>query len=135
MNGKKKLASPTAVASFHLRLNTAGSSSAPARNVSTIAPMPERNLTQDSSVPRMADPTAAPMINWAMMPTTISESAVETRSQIDSSDAMSAKPSHSAANAQTPVMSTSPPLAEAGQKKARLAASHQRTPTPGLTQR
>ncbi len=38
---------PTAAASFHLSLKTIGSSSAPARNVSTIAPIPERNLIQD----------------------------------------------------------------------------------------
>ena len=53
----------SAAASFHLSLNTCGSSSAPARNVRTIAPMPERNLTQDSSVPSTAEPTAAPMIS------------------------------------------------------------------------
>ena len=44
---KKKLASPTAAASFHFNLKTTGSSSAPARKVRTIAPMPERNFTQD----------------------------------------------------------------------------------------
>ena len=91
-NGKKKLARPTAAASFHLSLNTTGSSSAPARNVRTIAPMPDRNLTQDSSVPSTAEPIAAPMMSWAMVPTTISESAVEMRSQIDSRLAISAKP-------------------------------------------
>src|SRR5262249_14090834 len=42
--GAKKLTSPTAVASFHLRRNTSGSSSAPARKVRTIAPAPARNL-------------------------------------------------------------------------------------------
>jgi sodium/hydrogen exchanger family protein len=38
--GKRKLASPTVAASFHLSLKTCGSSSAPARNVRTIAPIP-----------------------------------------------------------------------------------------------
>src|SRR5713226_10264933 len=78
-NGAKKLINPIAVASFHLRLKTSGSSSAPARNVSTMAPMPDKNLTQDSSVPSSAAPMTAPMTSWAMVPTTISDSAVEMR--------------------------------------------------------
>ena len=69
--------------------------------------MPERNFTQDSSVPRMVDPITAPMINWAIVPTTISESAVEIRSQIEIKLAISARPSHNAARAQTPVMKSS----------------------------
>ena len=48
-----------------------------------MAPMPERNLIQDSSVPSTADPIAAPMINCAMVPTTISDSAEEIRNQIE----------------------------------------------------
>src|SRR5580704_10500411 len=104
MNGKKKLASPTAPASFHLSLKTSGSSSAPARNVRMIAPIPERNLIQDSSVPRIAEPIAAPIMSWAMVPTTISERAVEIRNQIESRLAISARPSHNAASAHTPVM-------------------------------
>src|SRR5215467_6603708 len=103
-NGNAKLASPTETASFHLARKTTGSSSAPARNVSTIAPMPERNLTQDSSVPSTAEPIAAPMRSCAMVPTTISDSAVEMRNQIESRLAISARPSHSAASAHTPVM-------------------------------
>ena len=39
-----------------------------------------------------------------MVPTTISESAVDIRNQIDNRLATSARPSHNAANAQTPVM-------------------------------
>jgi hypothetical protein len=70
--------------------------------------MPERNFTHDSSVPSMADPMAAPMINWAIVPTTISDSAVEMRSQIDTRLAISASPNHNAANAQTPVICKSP---------------------------
>src|SRR5580704_18162773 len=104
MNGKKKLASPTAPASFHLSLKTSGSSSAPARNVRMIAPIPERNLIQDSSVPRIAEPIAAPIMSWAMVPTTISERAVEIRNQIESRLAISARPIHNAASAHTPVM-------------------------------
>ena len=102
--GKKKLASFTAAASFHFSLNTTGSSSAPARNVKTIAPIPERNLTHDSSVPRTADPTAAPITSCAIVPTTISDSAVEIRSQMDRRLAMSARPNQSAARAHTPVI-------------------------------
>src|SRR5262249_18595809 len=136
--GAKKLASPTAVASFHLRRNTSGSSSAPARNVRTIAPMPERNLTQDSSVPSNAAPTAAPMISCAIVPTTISDNAVEMRSQIDSKLAIKASPSQSAASAHTPVMlpphvsGTPRPHGPAAQQKTRLAAGHGRTPTACL---
>src|SRR5258708_17926827 len=104
MNGNRKLASPTAAASFHLSLNTKGSSSAPARNVSTIAPMPARNLTQPSSAPSTADPMNALKINWAVAPTMISDSAVETRSQIENRPAITARPSHNAASAHTLVM-------------------------------
>src|SRR5439155_16334005 len=102
-NGAKKLISPTAVASFHLRRNTSGSSSAPARKVSTLAPVPESNLIHPWSPPSTAVPTSAPMSSCAMVPTTISESAVATRSQIDTSVAMSASPSQSAASAQVSV--------------------------------
>src|SRR5262249_50848853 len=103
-NGKKKLARLTATASFHLSLNTAGSSSAPARNVSTIAPTPERNLIQDSSVPSTAEPMMAPKITCATVPTTISDSAVEMRSQIENSPAINARLNQSAASAHTLVM-------------------------------
>src|SRR5689334_9088828 len=107
-NGNAKLASPTETASFHLARKTTGSSSAPARNVSTMAPMPARNLTQDSSVPSTAEPIAAPMMSCAIVPTTISDSAVETRNQIDSRLATSASPTHKAANAQTLVIAHLP---------------------------
>ena len=102
-NGAKKLTRPTAVASFHLRRNTFGSSSAPARNVSTIAPVPERNLIQPWSAPSAAVPISAPITSWAIVPTTISDSAVATRSQIEISVAASASPSHKAASAQISV--------------------------------
>jgi hypothetical protein len=44
-------------------------------------------------------------MSWATVPTTISDSAVDTRSQIDNRDAISARPSQSAAKAQIDVMS------------------------------
>src|SRR5262249_26015863 len=84
--------------------NTAGSSSAPAKNVRTMAPVPATNLIQDSSVCSMVAPTVAPMTSWATVPTTISESAVATRNQIETRVAKSASPSHNAACAQTAVM-------------------------------
>ena len=52
----------------------------------------------------MADPMAAPMMSWAMVPTTISDNAVEMRNQIESRLATNARPSQSAANAHTLVM-------------------------------
>src|SRR5258707_6860301 len=81
-----------------------GSSSAPARNVSTIAPMPARNLTQPSSAPSTADPMNALNVKWAVAPIMISDSAVETRSQIENRPAITARPSHNAASAHTLVM-------------------------------
>src|SRR5271170_6875037 len=66
--------------------------------------MPERNLIQDSSVPRTAEPITAPIINCAIVPTTISDRAVEIRSHIESRLAINARPSQSAARAHTPVM-------------------------------
>jgi hypothetical protein len=44
------------------------------------------------------------MTNWATVPTTISESAVATRNQMESIVATSAKPSHKAACDQTSVI-------------------------------
>ena len=58
--------------------------------------------------PKTAEPIAAPMINWAIVPTTISDKAVEMRSQIESRLAISARPNHNAASAQTPVICQSP---------------------------
>src|SRR5271170_6442799 len=66
--------------------------------------MPERNLIQDSSVPRTAEPITAPIINCAIVPTTISERAVEIRSHVESRLAINARPSQSAARVHTPVM-------------------------------
>ena len=51
---------PMPVASFHFCLNTTGSSSAPARKVSRMAPAPDRNLIQVASPVRIALPSAAP---------------------------------------------------------------------------
>ena len=59
-------------------------------------------------MPSTAAPTAAPMINWAIVPTTISDRAVEMRSQIESRLAISARPNQKAASAQTLVMCKSP---------------------------
>jgi len=90
---------PIVVVSFHRVRSTAGSSSAPARNVSRIAPVLARNFIHDWSAPSAAAPTSAPIASWATMPTTISDMAVAMRSQIDSRVAASASPSHSAASA------------------------------------
>jgi hypothetical protein len=91
-----------------------------------MAPVPERTLTQVSSVPSTAAPIAAPIMSWATVPTTISDSAVDTRSQIDSRDAISARPSQSAAKAQIDVMSCLHvhvrKQVEGRQQKTRLAA-------------
>jgi hypothetical protein len=48
------------------------------------------------------------MINCAIVPTTISDSAVEMRNQMDSKLAINARPSHSAANPHTLVMVRAP---------------------------
>src|SRR6266545_3225123 len=74
--------------------------------------MPERNFIHDSSVPNRADPIAAPIINCAIVPTTISDRAVEMRNQIESRLAISARPNHNAASAQTPVI-RKPPIRSA----------------------
>src|SRR5258708_1846007 len=81
-----------------------GSSSAPARNVSTIAPMPARNLTQPSSAPSTADPMHALKINGAGARTMIPDSSVETRSKTENRPGFTASPSHNAASAHTLVM-------------------------------
>src|SRR5262249_8302810 len=49
-----------------------------------------------------------PMINCAIVPTTISDKAVEMRSQIESRLAISASPTHNAARAQTLVIHKPP---------------------------
>src|SRR5580658_805544 len=100
-NGAKKPTRPTAKASFHLVRKIPGSSSAPARNVRTIAPVPARNEIHEDVAPRAWVPINAPMINCATVPTTISESAVEIRNQIESSVATRAKTSQRAATSQT----------------------------------
>src|ERR1700676_4787818 len=109
--GATKPTRPMRLASFHLIRNTAGSSSAPARNVRTMAPVPERNLIQGSSVCRSVVPMVAPIISCATVPTTISDNAVATRSQIDNRVATSARPSHSAARSQVSVITRHHPAA------------------------
>src|SRR5439155_25977130 len=84
-----------------------GSSSAPARKVSTMAPAPARNLIQAWSAPRNAAPKAAPRTSCAAVPTRISESALATFNQMDSSAASSASPSQSAAKPQISVIDCS----------------------------
>jgi len=90
-----------------------------------MAPTPERNLIQDSSVPSTAEPMAAPRINCATVPTTISDSAVETRSQIENRLAIKARPSHNAARAQIPVI-RKPPSVNAHDGDAQMRAGPQR---------
>src|SRR5262249_58378302 len=58
------------------------------------------------SVPSTAEPMAALKISCATVPTTISDSAVETRSQIESRSAINARLNQSAASAHTLVMSS-----------------------------
>ena len=99
--GEKKPTRPTTEASFHLVRNIPGSSSAPARNVSTMAPVPARKPTQADFAPSTSVPISAPMMSCATVPTTISESAVEILNQIESSVAINARISHSAAENQT----------------------------------
>lgn len=65
----------------------------------------------------MVRPISAPVMSCATVPTTISESAVEMRSQIEMRLATRASDSHSAASAQTPV--TTEPVA--GGRKGRVA--------------
>src|SRR5579875_2761117 len=103
--GAKKLMKPMAPASLHLARKMTGSSSAPARNVRMIAPVPERNFTQVASAPSTLVPMAAPRINWAMVPTMISDMAVATRNQIENNEVTRANPSHSAASVQISVIS------------------------------
>src|SRR5579863_8792169 len=91
MNGPKKPTRPTPVASRHRRRKTIGSSSAPARNVNRIAPVPARKVTH-SDWPPSDPPITAPITSCATVPTTISERAVETLSQIASNVAKSASP-------------------------------------------
>ena len=96
-----------------------------------MAPRPDRNLIQVSSVPRTAAPITAPMMSWAIVPTTISDSAVETRSQIESEGRDQGESQPQAAKAQISVMVVLPPgsrprrvgqAACAQQQKTRLAA-------------
>ena len=74
-NGARKPTMPTLHVSFHDLRMTSGSSSAPARNVRGTAPVDERNLTHDWSVPSTATPMSAPGSSCATVPTTISDVA------------------------------------------------------------
>ncbi len=76
-NGARKETTPIPSASFRLDRKDSGSSSVPARNVRTIAPVPERNVIQGAFAPRVSVPIKAPINSCATVPTTISESAVE----------------------------------------------------------
>src|ERR1035438_2140574 len=100
-NGPKKPTRPTPIASFHFVRKIFGSSSAPARKVSTMAPVPARKLTQPDLAPNTSVPMSAPIMSCATVPTTISDSAVEILNQIDSIVATKASTSHSAAENQT----------------------------------
>src|ERR1700758_2020724 len=94
--------------------------------------MPARNLIHPSSVPSTADPMKPVRINWPTVPTTISERAVEMRSQIENRAAVTARPSHNAASAHTPVMLflafSSPAPRIKRQQKNPPAAGHARLP-------
>src|SRR5437588_574298 len=76
----------------------------PARNVSMIAPALARNVIQGVSAGSREAPSVTPATHWARVPTTISDSAVAVRNQIDRSAASSASPNQSAAMAQVPVI-------------------------------
>ncbi len=84
-----------------------GSSSAPARNVSTMAPVPARKVIHCVLPCRPPVPSMTPMTSWATVPTTISESAVETLNQIAISVATNANPTHNAERAHAFVMEPS----------------------------
>jgi hypothetical protein len=62
---------------------------------------PRQKATQADFAPSTSVPISAPMTSCATVPTTISESAVEILNQIDSSVAINASMSHSAAENQT----------------------------------
>ncbi len=73
-----------------------------------MAPVPERNLIHGWSAPSDAARNA-PISNWATVPTTISESAVAMRNQMESRVATRASPSQSAAIPQTSYIACSFP--------------------------
>ena len=87
-------------------------------------------------MPSTAAPTAAPMISCAIVPTTISDKAVEMRSQIESRLAINARPSHSAANPHTPVMAWAPAALSARRWTGAIRSHHAGTlanrPNAGL---
>jgi hypothetical protein len=92
---------PTADDSFHLERKTAGSNSAPARKVRTMAPVPARNVIHSVLALRTWLPANAPDDQRATVPMTISDSAVDTRSQLEASTASRASKSRIAATNQT----------------------------------
>jgi hypothetical protein len=69
-NGKKKLAKPTATASFHLSLNTCGSSSSTGKERRDDCSDARKKLHPFRADRRSDD---GPMISWAIVPTTISK--------------------------------------------------------------
>src|SRR5580704_3239697 len=96
-NGPKKPTSPMTVASFHFVRKICGSSSAPARKVRTMAPVPARKLIQPVLAPSPPRMKNAPITSCATVPTTISLSAVEILNQIAASVAIRASPTHTEA--------------------------------------
>ena len=73
-------------------------------------------------MPSTAAPTATPMINCAIVPTTISESAVTSAAKSRAGVAISANPSHSAVCAQTGVMASPYRVIASGRNAISLAA-------------
>ena len=72
---------PTSVVSFHFARKAAGSNSAPARNVKTIAPELARKVSHGSFAPSPASPKKRMATVPAATPMMISTNAVEIRSQ------------------------------------------------------
>jgi hypothetical protein len=78
-------------------------------------------------VPSTAEPTAAPMINCANVQTTISDSAVEMRSQMESKLATNARPSQRTAKPHTLVMAYPPEASlrpRSDRRQLAIAATH-----------
>src|SRR4029450_1049440 len=117
---------PTAVASLQRWRNTAGSSSAPARKVSMIAPAPARNLIQGSSAPSTFAPSRRLKLP-APVPTRISASAVETRAESEQKLANSARQNQTAASVQTVVIIRLQGVQLRRAKKARLCGGAPRS--------
>ncbi len=100
-NGLEKPTSPAAVVSFHFARKITESSSAPARKVSTLAPVPAKKVIHSVFAARPAGSTTAPIMSCATVPTTVSNKAVEILSQIARKVAMRANPTQIEASART----------------------------------